>query len=121
MNRWEGGNTTPNPFDGTIFVLLEYAVTVRTAAEIIRRLESANSEHEELVCMAVWLACPEGPPATLRQSTPELVPVASPSSRREPRLTPSGRSIQGSEFAAPPSPARRCGRASAPSAQQENV
>ena len=37
MNRWETGHATPSPFHSTIFVLLEYAVLVRPAAEMVRR------------------------------------------------------------------------------------
>ena len=85
MNRWEMGHATPSPFHSTIFVLLEYAVLVRPAAEMVRRLENAVGDPEALVCMAVWLACPEGPPASLRESSPDLLPEIGP-----PSSTPAG-------------------------------
>lgn len=79
------GARTPSPFHSTIFVLLEYAVLVRPAAEMVRRLENAVGDPEALVCMAVWLACPEGPPASLRESSPDLLPEIDP-----PSSTPAG-------------------------------
>jgi DNA-binding XRE family transcriptional regulator len=73
VNRWEQGKAEPSPFCWAIFELLEKAIRVRQADEMIRRLEATGALPEPLICMAVWLARPEGPPASLRRrSAPEL-------------------------------------------------
>lgn len=76
LNRWEVGKADPSPYYGAIFELLDDAIRVRPADEMIRRLESTDALPERLICMCVWLARPEGPPASLgRGSAPDLAPV----------------------------------------------
>jgi transcriptional regulator with XRE-family HTH domain len=87
LNRWEVGKADPSPFYAAIFELLDDAIRVRPADEMIQRLESTDAVPERLICMCVWLARPEGPPASLgRGSAPELFSVreAPPSSRSAP-------------------------------------
>ena len=84
VNRWELGKADPSPFYSANIELLDDAIHVRQADEMIRRLEAAQALPERLICMAVWLARPDGPPASLgRGSAPEL-DAAPPSSSAAP-------------------------------------
>lgn len=81
MNRWEQGKADPSVFYAALFELLDDAIHVRPAAEMIRRLERVQAQPEALICMAVWLARPDGPPASLgRASDPGLDTAPPPSS-----------------------------------------
>jgi transcriptional regulator with XRE-family HTH domain len=88
VNRWELGKADPSPFYSAIFELLTDAIRVRQADEMIRRLEATDALPERLICMAVWLARPDGPPASLgRGSAPEL-DAGPPSSSSAPSGVP---------------------------------